>query len=122
MQSGTTGINSLRIYNPVKQSREQDPEGTFIRRWVPELDGVSAQWIHEPWRMPESLQRRSGVRIGAQYPRPIVDHAAASRRARQRIAALRRTAGSRREARDIFLRHGSRRPSRIRRVTVTVPK
>ena len=50
MQSGTTGINVNRMYNPIKQSRDQDPDGSFIRRWVPELAGYSKDWIHEPWR------------------------------------------------------------------------
>jgi deoxyribodipyrimidine photo-lyase len=48
MQSGTTGINTLRIYNPVKQSQDHDPEGAFIRRWVPELADVPTDWIHSP--------------------------------------------------------------------------
>ena len=114
MQSGTTGINSLRIYNPIKQSREQDPEGEFIRRWVPELAGVSAQWIHEPWRMPGTLQRRYGLQVGRHYPTPIVDHDKAARRARRLLTNVRRTGASRQAARQTFLRHGSRRRPRAR--------
>jgi deoxyribodipyrimidine photo-lyase len=117
MQSGTTGINSLRIYNPIKQSREQDPDGDFIRRWVPELAGVSAQWIHEPWRMPGTLQRRCGVQLGRHYPTPIVDHDKAARRARRLLTNVRRSGDSRRAARETFLRHGSRRRPRARGAT-----
>ena len=117
MQSGTTGTNSLRIYNPVKQSREQDPEGDFIRRWVPELAGVSAQWIHEPWRMPASQQRRCGLQVGRHYPTPIVDHDKAARRARWLLTNVRRTGDSRRAARETLLRHGSRRRPRARGAT-----
>jgi deoxyribodipyrimidine photo-lyase len=109
MQSGTTGINRLRIYNPVKQSRDQDPEGRFIRRWVPELAGVDAAFLHEPWRMSASAQQRAGCRIGRDYPRPIVDHEAAARAARRRVEDLRRRTGFGEEARDVMSRHGSRR-------------
>jgi deoxyribodipyrimidine photo-lyase len=112
MQSGTTGINALRIYNPVKQSFDQDPEGVFVRRWVPELAPVPDAFIHEPWRMPDDLQRATGVVIGGDYPAPIVDHVAAAREARQRLIAVRRQPESRAEARDIQQKMGSRRGAR----------
>ncbi len=90
MQSGTTGINTLRIYNPDKQWRDHDPNSEFVRRWVPEFD--------DPRR----------------YPAPIVDHAEAARRARERIYRLRRTLEARAEAEQVKERHGSRKrpPSR----------
>ena len=109
MQSGTTGINTLRIYNPVKQSMDQDPRGEFIRTWVPELSGVDIQWIHTPWLMPIQLQRKYGARIGQNYPKPIVDHETAARRARQLIQKARRGAEAREQSREIFHRHGSRK-------------
>ncbi|MEJ2310383.1 MAG: FAD-binding domain-containing protein [Gammaproteobacteria bacterium] len=115
MQSGTTGINSLRIYNPIKQSMEQDPDGDFIRRWLPELAGVGKAWIHTPWLMPLSGQVRSGVRIGDSYPNPLVDHEAAARRARATIIQARRAGEARYESRKIFERHGSRRRRSDRR-------
>ena len=111
MQSGTTGINTLRIYNPVKQSHDQDPDGVFIRTWVPELTAVGSRWIHAPWQMPESEQRRCGVRIETDYPAPLVDHEAAARLARQRIEQARRGPGARSESRAIYQRHGSRKRS-----------
>ena len=49
MQAGTTGINAIRIYNPIKQSKDQDPEGVFIKKWLPELRSLTADEIHEPW-------------------------------------------------------------------------
>lgn len=104
MQSGTTGINTVRIYNPVKQGYDQDPQGQFIRRWVPELRGLSDLHIHEPWRAPGSeewLDRR--------YPRPIVDHLSTAKAARERVWAVRRAPAFRAEAAAIQAQHGSRR-------------
>jgi deoxyribodipyrimidine photo-lyase len=109
MQSGTTGINTLRIYNPVKQSQDQDPEGRFIRRWIPELEHVPTEWIHTPWLMPADEQRQGHCVIGSQYPAPIVDHLAAAREARGRIQAARRSPEARDEGRQILKTHGSRR-------------
>ncbi len=109
MQSGTTGINSLRIYNPVKQSEDQDPHGRFIRRWVPELERVPDAFIHTPWKLGPGEQEAIGLRIGRDYPPPLVDHLAAAREARQRLGAVRRQGAARAESRAIFFDHGSRR-------------
>jgi deoxyribodipyrimidine photo-lyase len=109
MQSGTTGINTVRIYSPIKQALDQDPQGIFIRRYVPELAAVPVEYLAQPHTMPADLQQRTGVRIGHSYPAPIVDHATAYRAARERIAAVRRTTGARAEAERVQSRHGSRR-------------
>jgi deoxyribodipyrimidine photo-lyase len=114
MQSGTTGINALRIYNPVKQSVDQDPDGVFVRRWVPELEAVPDAFLHEPWRMPSEVQRACGLCLGEHYPEPIVDHLAAARAARERIIAVRRQPESRAQSRDIQETMGSRRGARRR--------
>jgi len=112
MQSGTTGINTLRIYNPTKQAIEQDPGGVFIRRWVPELAGVPKAYVHMPWTMPADVQGRAGCVIGRDYPPPLVDHAAAVREAKRRLAIVRHAPEARREARGVAARHGSRKDRR----------
>jgi deoxyribodipyrimidine photo-lyase len=125
MQSGTSGINTVRIYSPAKQAVEQDPDGKFIRRWVPELRDVPVSWLARPEQMPRELQSRCGCVIGRDYPAPIVEHAAAVKAARERIAGVRRQAGTRSEAKAVFVRHGSRKKgvahSRAKSRQLTLP-
>jgi deoxyribodipyrimidine photo-lyase len=109
MQSGVTGINMLRIYNPVKQAQDQDPDGIFVKRWLPQLAALPTAHIFEPWLMPPTLQEHFGVRIGIDYPTPMVDHLAAARHARETLWALRGEQGMRKEAQQVFNKHGSRR-------------
>jgi deoxyribodipyrimidine photo-lyase len=109
MQSGTTGINTIRLYNPIKQGQDHDPNGVFIRQWLPELAAVPAVHLHEPWTMAPALQERIGCVLGVHYPLPIVDPSAAAREARERIWALRQAPGFREQAEAIVRRHGSRR-------------
>ena len=109
MQSGTTGINTIRVYNPIKQGQDHDPDGVFLRRWLPELAAVPAVHLHEPWTMAPALQERIGCVLGLHYPLPIVDPLAAARDARERIWARRRELGFAELADAIQRRHGSRR-------------
>lgn len=74
---GTDARPWFRIFNPVAQGRRFDPDGRYVRRWVPELALVPTARIHEPWRMTPDEQASAGCRIGLDYPTPIVDHAAA---------------------------------------------
>ncbi|MEM7653290.1 MAG: deoxyribodipyrimidine photo-lyase [Pseudomonadota bacterium] len=104
MQSGTTGINTIRIYNPVKQGYDQDPDGAFIRQWVPELATLSDEAIHEPWTSDEATHM-----LGKVYPHPIVDHQAAAKEARQKVWGVRRGGAFRDEAASIQHKHGSRK-------------
>jgi deoxyribodipyrimidine photo-lyase len=106
MQSGTTGINTIRIYNPIKQGIDQDPEGEFVRTWVPELRGMEGKVIHTPWEAPLLMNG---------YPMPIVDEKQARKRAADAVYGLRKnTQGHKDVARAIFQKHGSRKRSHSR--------
>jgi deoxyribodipyrimidine photo-lyase len=85
MQAGTTGINTIRMYNPVKQSMDHDSHGIFIKKWLPDLSKVPATLIHEPYKMSVIEQEIAGVIIGKDYPSPIVDIAEAGKLARKNI-------------------------------------
>ena len=74
----------FRIFNPVTQGRKFDPEGAYVRAWVPELARLPAKHIHAPWLAPQEVLTGAGVRVGANYPLPVVEHAAA----RQRFLAI----------------------------------
>jgi len=115
MQSGVTGINTLRMYSPAKQATDHDPKGEFLRSWVPELARVPLEYLAEPHKMPPLIQRDVGCVIGEHYPAPIVDHAEALAHARSRFSALRRTEAVRAEAKRIVKKHGSRRKPPPRR-------
>ena len=93
MQSGTTGINTIRFYNPVKQGLDQDPNGCFVRRWCPELAAVPDRWLQTPWQMSALEQVEARCVVGHDYPAPIVDLAAAARHAREAVWAVRRDKG-----------------------------
>jgi deoxyribodipyrimidine photo-lyase len=82
---GADAAPYFRIFNPVTQGERFDPDGEYVRRWVPELARVSNQWIHKPWEAPVPLLSEAGVELGKNYPRPMVEHAAARKRA---LAAL----------------------------------
>lgn len=101
MQSGTTGMNTVRIYNPVKQGHDQDPTGAFTRRWLPELAAVPDIYLQEPWLWDGALTLA--------YPPPIVDVKAAAAQARDRIWAVRKGGAFQAEAAGIIHKHASRK-------------
>ena len=108
MQSGTTGINTTRVYNPIKQARDQDPEGVFVRRWLPVLRRVPDVWLFEPWKMPANVQQQCGVVVGQDWPEPVVNLEYATREAKARLHQ-RRAQGPVKAAKAAVLeRHGSR--------------
>ena len=90
--TGTDAAPYFRIFNPILQGQRFDPDGVYIRRWVPELAVVPDKHIHTPWKMPEHVQRQAVCRIGQDYPRPMVDHKWA--RARTLAAYKQSRAGS----------------------------
>lgn len=79
--TGADAAPYFRIFNPVLQGKRFDPDGGYVRRWVPELAGLPAEWIHEPWRAPEGVLRMGNVHLGRDYPKPIVEHNEARMRA-----------------------------------------
>ena len=85
MQAGTTGINTVRLYNPVKNSQEYDAEGVFIKKWIPELENVPTEHIHEPYNMTPMEQLFCGVMIGEDYPGPVVNLKESAKVARDKI-------------------------------------
>lgn len=114
MQSGTTGINSIRIYNPIKQSIDQDPKGVFIRKWIPELRDMDTALIHTPWKAASQMNG---------YPMPIVDEPTARRAAADLVYGLRKNNPLHRtEARRIVEKHASRKkPPAARKKRTTSP-
>ncbi|MCX7692499.1 MAG: FAD-binding domain-containing protein, partial [Tepidimonas taiwanensis] len=91
--AASTGCDAqpyFRIFNPVAQSRKFDPEGRFIKRYLPQLSQFTAEEIHAPWLVPAPRQRQAGCVIGVDYPAPIVDHAQARARALARYAVARK--------------------------------
>ena len=105
MQSGVTGINTIRMYSPTKQSHDQDPTGAFIRQWVPELASVEPEFIHEPWLAPAPP---------TSYPAPVVDLKIATLAAKEKIYGKKAEPAVQSEAKKVFDKHGSRSPNRER--------
>ena len=109
MQAGVTGVNTIRIYNPVKQAEEHDALGHFVRRWVPELAMLPTADLLRPWDTPPLMQQMHGVFVGRDYPLPIVPHEASYASARERLHEVKQAAGLAGVPERVWHRHGSRR-------------
>ena len=110
MQSGVTGINTVRIYNPVKNSKEHDEDGSFIKQWVPELRQVPTEFIHEPWIMSAKEQELYQVTIGIDYPLPIVDLESTRKHASDVVWGMRKSSAAKKESVRILKKHVNTAP------------
>ncbi|MBK1663840.1 deoxyribodipyrimidine photolyase [Rhodospirillum rubrum] len=87
---GADAAPFFRIFNPVTQGERFDPEGAYVRRWLPELADLPSSLIHRPWEAPPLILRQAGVTLGKTYPPPLIDHAHARVRALEALAVVNR--------------------------------
>jgi len=109
MQSGTTSINTYRIYNPIKQGKDHDPQGIFIKKWIPELKDISLNFIHEPWLLSRFNQEKYEQ---INYIRPIIDIPISTKTAKKKIQEITKKDGYWDISKEIYLKHGSRKRPR----------
>ena len=105
MQSAVTGINTVRIYNPVKNSTDLDPKGDFIKKWVSELESIPSEYIHEPWKMTKIEQKMYNFYIDKDYPYPIIDIETSRKKALEEIWKIRKSPKSKINATKILEKH-----------------
>lgn len=111
MQSGVTGTNTIRVYNPVKQSQEKDPDGEFIKQWLPQLSEIPKEIIHTPWVLSPMEQQLYQFVIGDTYPEPMVDIEETGKIARDLLWGFRQRLDTRQEGKRIVAKHVRKRRS-----------
>ncbi|MDI1315977.1 deoxyribodipyrimidine photo-lyase [Flavobacterium sp.] len=105
MQSGTTGINTIRIYNPIKNSEDHDSDGIFIKKWLPELAEIPVELIHEPWKLNVIEQQFYNCEIGLDYPLPIVNIEETRKHASNIVWSFRKQDDVKEEGQRILKKH-----------------
>lgn len=105
MQAGETGINTLRIYNPIKNSQEHDSEAEFIKRWVPELRILPTAFIHEPYLLTPLEEKLFNFTLGKDYPKPIVDLQISRKRASDALWNMQKQTDVKNESIRILKKH-----------------
>ncbi len=105
MQAGVTGINLIRVYNPIKQAIDRDPEAIFIKKWLPELAGLPTELAQQPWLLSPLEAQMHQIELGVDYPLPIVDLDLAAKQAKQRLWAFRERDDVKAEGSRILKRH-----------------
>ena len=105
MQAGVTGVNTIRIYNPIKNSQEHDTEGIFLKKWLPELKDIPANLIHEPWKLSSIEQQLYNCTIGIDYPLPIVDIEQTRKAASDVVWSIRKSSKVKQEGNRILKKH-----------------
>ena len=113
MQSGVTGINTIRIYNPIIQSKQNDPSGYFIKKWIPELKGIKNCYIHEPWLIKKANKYISSKVIGTEYTSPIINHALEYKKAKHKLSLIDKNDEFRFLAHKVYKTLGSRSGMRL---------
>lgn len=122
MQSGTTGINTIRIYNPIKNSEEYDSEGLFIKKWVPELINIPPNLIHEPYKLSLIEQQLYECEIGKHYPYPIVDIEETRKKASDIVWSFRKNDAVKVEGKRILAKHVNTSSAKNKSTTTTKSK
>jgi deoxyribodipyrimidine photo-lyase len=126
MQSGTTGINTTRVYNPIKQAQDHDPHGHFVKRWLPYMRRVPDAYLFEPWRMPQVMQAHLkltvGVGLAFDIPHPVVDLQTATREAKAKLHSRRAQPEVKAGKAAIVEKHASRSTTRLKKPATTVKR
>ncbi len=122
MQAGVTGVNTIRIYSPVKNGEDHDTEGVFVKQWLPELQHIPVDFIHKPWELSVAEQEQYGCIIGKDYPAPIVDIETTRKQASDIVWAFRKNGTVKAEGQRIVAKHVSEKGSMDNRKKKKVAK